>query len=278
MASRRSGTAIVLILVAGLLLPPGASGISASPNRRHPVRRADSLPTPAHVLWIGAHPDDEILFSPVLADWCLDRSVQCTFLVATRGEAGTCELPGGCGPDLGRVRSFEMETSAALYGATLVQWSLSDGGGADGRWSTESGSEAALIESLKNAIVASGADVVFTFDEHHGSTFHPDHRELGRLVREAMLGIESEVLLLILLETVVDIAFVNEEIEIGFRGDASSESWDARRLLPRLGVPAWVFVERQMRVHATQFDEPWLDAIDLVTEDQWRVWWSVESR
>ena len=41
------------------------------------------LPGARSVLWVGAHPDDEVLAAPLLARWCLDEKLRCTFLIFT---------------------------------------------------------------------------------------------------------------------------------------------------------------------------------------------------
>jgi hypothetical protein len=83
------------------------------------------------LLWIGAHPDDELLLAPWLGQACAEDGRPCTLLVATRGESGACRLPAGCLPDLGTVRAAEMEAAAAVLGAGLVQWTLADGAGGE---------------------------------------------------------------------------------------------------------------------------------------------------
>jgi len=258
-----------------LALSTGVTAVTAQTARRPPVSRPAELPTTRHLLWIGAHPDDEVLVAPVLGLICVERRVPCTFLVATRGEAGHCLLPGGCGPDLGRVRALEVDISAALFDATLVQWSLSDGGGASGGvgWIAESGSEDALVDAFVEAIRASGADLVLTFDENHGSTYHADHRELGHLVRLAIQRMGVDAPRLLLLETILDLSTAGNDLVIGFHGASGSFAWDAERLLPSLGVPAWTLLLRQMKVHATQFDDRWLDGAEAVSPRERRVWW-----
>lgn len=54
---------------------------------------------PPRLLWVGAHPDDEVYAAPLIADLCLDEGYACTLAVVTRGESGSCGLPDGCEPD-----------------------------------------------------------------------------------------------------------------------------------------------------------------------------------
>ena len=61
-------------------------------------------PATETVVWLGAHPDDELYAAPWLADRCLERGASCKLVVLTFGESGNCKLPGGCEPDLKSVR------------------------------------------------------------------------------------------------------------------------------------------------------------------------------
>src|SRR5687767_6067917 len=63
-----------------------------------------------HILFIGAHPDDEVVAAPLLGATCAEGGATCSFLVLTKGEGGTCGLPV-CLPDLGSVREKEMLAS-----------------------------------------------------------------------------------------------------------------------------------------------------------------------
>src|SRR5204863_829035 len=77
------------------------------------------------ILWIGAHPDDEILISPLLGFHCVERGAQCVLLVMTRGEAG--------GP--AAVRAAEMQRAANLFHAALTHWAFADVmGDVDAAW------------------------------------------------------------------------------------------------------------------------------------------------
>ncbi len=59
------------------------------------------------LLWIGAHPDDEIPSASLLKDFCGRPGNSCTLLSFTEGEAGQCKLSGGCVPDVSSVRAVE---------------------------------------------------------------------------------------------------------------------------------------------------------------------------
>ncbi|MGH9456468.1 MAG: PIG-L deacetylase family protein [Thermoanaerobaculia bacterium] len=122
--------------------------------RVRPVNR----PTGGRILWVAAHPDDELLVAPFLASRCRQQGALCAFAVATRGEGGTCELPS-CSPDLATVRTNELATAAAYLGAFVIAGSLPDG-------SLDSSSDA-LEAFVRGAMETFDPDLVVTFDPRH---------------------------------------------------------------------------------------------------------------
>lgn len=133
------------------------------------------------ILWIAAHPDDELLIAPLLGTYCVDGRSVCSIIVMTRGENGPCALPGGC-PDLGSIREQEMHAAAAMFRATLTQWSYPDVmSGFDTLWPHD-----AIVRDLASAIAAADPTAIITFDPRHGSTEHPAHKEVGALVLDSV--------------------------------------------------------------------------------------------
>jgi LmbE family N-acetylglucosaminyl deacetylase len=205
------------------------------------------------VLWIGAHPDDEVFVSPLLGHLCLDEHLKCSLLVATRGEGGHCLLPDGCRPDLATVRSAEMAKAAKLLKAHLTLWDLADGSAA--AWDTASGGHEALLADLAAHIAATQADLVLTFDPRHGSTCHPDHRAIGRLVVEAVAQAANRPSLYFV-ETRL------EERESPFTvafptaapAKAGAFAFDANLLLASTQQPAWQILLQDLAAHPSQFD------------------------
>ena len=212
------------------------------------------------LLWIGAHPDDELLLAPWLGQACVEAGRPCTLLVATRGESGVCRLPGGCEPDLGTVRAAEMEAAAAALGAELVQWTLADGAGGDPQavtaaWAAQSGGEEAPIDRLAAAIGSAAPSAVLTFDPRHGSTCHPDHRALGSLALEALRRLGPAAPPAWLVATRPD---GSPHGSFGgylpaVAGDQRLIHYDATRPLASAGGEAWGFVPRLAEIHTSQF-------------------------
>jgi LmbE family N-acetylglucosaminyl deacetylase len=137
---------------------------------------------PRHVVWVGAHPDDEIFAATLLHDLCVRGRASCAWIVLTRGEKGTCADDARC-DDLVRRRGVELRRSAAALHASVEQWELADGAAFDPRdvlraWSSrDCGS---LLKRLRDALA--GADLVLTFEREHGTSLHPDHRAAAILV------------------------------------------------------------------------------------------------
>src|SRR5205085_9096676 len=133
-----------------------------------------------HVLWIGAHPDDELFVAPYFGYLIEERGANCAFLVATRGERGPCYRDEGCEPDLATVREEEMRSAAAVFGGDIVFAGFADGTGDS--WGNE---EAATIRQHVDQIAP---DLILTFDARSGATNHQDHRGIGRVVASLALS------------------------------------------------------------------------------------------
>ena len=229
-----------------------------------------TFPGARSLLWVGAHPDDELLAAPLLARLCLDEELACTFLVLTRGEAGTCSLPGGCSPRLAGVRAGEMRRSARLFGARLEQWRLPDAGALPG-WSAAAGGEEALLERIAATMESSEADVVLAFDPRHGSTCHGDHRAAGHLAIEAArrLGRAPAV---VLVETVAVRGAAAYSFHPAADARAGVLGFDANANLASAGQPAWETLLAAARIHASQFDAAALERLARVPRRQRAVW------
>ena len=130
--------------------------------------------------------------APLLGHLCRDLGGDCTFVVATDGGSGSCGLPGGCLPDLGTLREQEMRDAAAIYGATLDLWRLSNGefpgdtGTTRARWSADRGSEQALVDALVGVLDTVDPDLVLATDPVHGGSCHAEHRVVGQLLLRAL--------------------------------------------------------------------------------------------
>lgn len=263
----RTGRAVAL--VCGLLLFALGGGVEAA-ERTRPARSSGwfSMPPPgSRLLWIAAHPDDEVLIAPVLGELCVDQGGVCTFLVLTRGEAGICLIPGGCHPTLAQVRSAEMEESARLFGAELILWDLADGtpGGAAAarhRWAAAMGGDDQLLARIGAEIDRVEPDLILTYDPRHGSTCHTDHQAVGALVLDALNLSETRKPRLYLLADQVRIEAGGTRIRFFRSLPDSVERYDANRYLMSVGGSAWAYMLTALAIHRSQFGAAEMSALE----------------
>ena len=240
------------------------SAASAVAERTRAVRRSAELPAPASVLWIAAHPDDEAILAPLLAQWCLDDGARCGFLILTRGEKGECLLPAGCHPDVATVRSAEAGAASELFEANLFLLGIPDGGVAVAAAGDLSATIAGYIEAFR-------PETVITFDPRHGSTCHPDHRETARAVLAAVEQLSYSPELLFLETKVV---LVGDPLKIRFApATAPARRFDANASLTSTGETAWQMIVEDMLRHPSQFSDAWIRAIELIPDHQRNVWY-----
>jgi len=214
------------------------------------ARPRAARPPGLHVMWIGAHPDDELLLAPLLGRAC--AAADCAFLVMTRGENGPCKLPGGCG-DLGALRSAEMQSAAAALHAHVTQWSYADTiTDVDATWAA--GDRAALVARIADAVAAEHADVVYTFDPAHGSTGHPAHREVGQLVLDAIGPSRVRFVETLVTGLATFSAARADAVEV----DAAAD---------------WHYLVEDARIHASQFAPADVEA--LMNAEVKKLWWMV---
>lgn len=249
---------IVLVLVlTGLAVHADA--------RTRAIRHRGSLPVPRSVLWIAAHPDDEAVVAPLLAQWCRDDRARCGLLVLTRGEAGPCMLADGCHPDVATIRSAEAGAASELFHAESILLRYADGGGSlPPRWEA-SGDEPAPAMRIAAHIAAFAPALVLTFDPRHGTSCHPDHREAGRLVLEAVATLAKRPAVYLLetwltYETGTGVPQFAAALPGAIRFDAT------QRLLS--GDEAWSAVGWDMERHPSQFPPALVEIIRHVPPDQ----------
>ena len=140
------------------------------------------------VVFVGAHPDDEI----TVATFFLKYRPSCSIILLTRGEGGLCYLPEGCPADLGSLRAEEARRSASLLGCELqmgffpnaptsfvsIEERLTDWEGRGAR------------QWLRDALRA--GDAVISFDPDTGFTLHTEHRAASKLALEVAREVKTE--------------------------------------------------------------------------------------
>jgi LmbE family N-acetylglucosaminyl deacetylase len=244
----------------------------------------DEAPARVDVLWVGAHPDDEVLVAPILGADCVDGELSCGLLVLTRGEAGNCKRPALCaGTDLGTVRASELRASAKLFRAGLETWDLGDGTGGDAQavidaWSARSGGTEALRARMVDALRRWSPAVVYTFDPRHGSTCHPDHRATAALLLAAAAELGEAAPEVRMVESIIHISLA--PAQIGFRPAADDPAVvrvDATAFLASIGGEAWGYAVRVLQAHPTQFTDDEVAALGAAPAGQRAVYWLNQS-
>ncbi len=138
------------------------------------------------VMWIGAHPDDEIISAPLLARAADQTKVVVVSL--TKGDAGENKLggPANCAA-LGEIRAKELAASRKVLGAELRVFGFHDtreresNAEAVARWK-KSGQDPE--GELVRVIRAWKPDIIITFDPDRAMG-HCNHRATGFLATAA---------------------------------------------------------------------------------------------
>jgi LmbE family N-acetylglucosaminyl deacetylase len=141
------------------------------------------------ILTVFAHQDDESIYGGgAVLKAMKDERVRLYILCLTLGDMSEAKDHLGISMDhLGRIRSEELETAAAVYGAQeVIQFSYHDQG-------LESADQERLIREIKEVIERVGAEIVITHDPP-GVTLHPDHITCSRVATEAFKKSSAKVL------------------------------------------------------------------------------------
>lgn len=142
------------------------------------------------VLTVFAHQDDETIYGGgTLFLIKKDPRVRLYFLCLTLGDMSEAGKHLGISPaHLGRIRSRELETAAAVYGAQRVfQLHYHD-------QSLKNIPVEELTEQISKAIEEVGAEIIFTHDPV-GITGHPDHVACSRAAFTAFAKTDAQRLL-----------------------------------------------------------------------------------
>jgi LmbE family N-acetylglucosaminyl deacetylase len=203
------------------------------------------------VLWVAPHPDDELHTASLLGEVCVHRGATCTLFTLTRGD-GWCPYVTS-GEPCGDVRIKEMQASAAVLNAQVIQWALPNLNQPTGTtksvekaWVATAGTRKKLVDKMAAVIRDVGPDVVITQDPRHGSTCHPEHRVAARLIRDALPASKVPA---VLYHT------NSRSTTAGFTAYTSQPeliTYDATRLLPD-GKTAWDYFAAAGNVYESQY-------------------------
>jgi LmbE family N-acetylglucosaminyl deacetylase len=212
------------------------------------------------ILWIGAHPDDELFVAPWLARLRRTAGAKIVFLIATRGERGDCSPALRSELDLGSVREAEMKDAAASFDAELQFLGWRDGIAQQPEdvlrgWASDAGGRKSLRKQLRAAVEGLSPDWIVTFDRHHGCTWHADHRALGALVQSLALSIPVTL----------------AESRITFSSPLHIQP-GVREAVPVDCRGTWDDLVRDMAFHRSQFDPETVELFRKVPQEQRIVW------
>ncbi|MBN2336575.1 PIG-L family deacetylase [Candidatus Bathyarchaeota archaeon] len=124
-----------------------------------------------HLVFVGAHPDDESFASGTIAKY-VDRGHRATIVVATRGGRGHWETPP---EEMKKIRTGEMKRAAEALGAGVRFLDFEDA-------SIPCGD--ALRETFVEVFRELKPEIVLTF---HPMVWRDDHRRVGLAVSDAAM-------------------------------------------------------------------------------------------
>lgn len=133
------------------------------------------------ILFVGAHPDDEIWAAGGIMAAAVRNGQRVSCLTATRGEKGVQDESRWPRAQIAQIRTKELEDSLRILGLGSHMWLKY----IDGECETVELAEAA--GKVRAAIERFRPDTILTFGPD-GYTGHPDHRAVSRWVAEAVSG------------------------------------------------------------------------------------------
>lgn len=179
----------ILLLLAALLvgLLPVGTQLQAPPAAHHRSSDLDvrlaRLPLLTTIAYITAHPDDES--GPVIAYLARALHARVVILCLTRGEGGQNISGPELGEELGWVRTRELESAAAAYGAEVRFLDAPDFGYSKSVEETLAGwEEPKLLERLARALRELKPDVVISRWPPEASS-GAQHQAAGILAQQA---------------------------------------------------------------------------------------------
>lgn len=227
------------------------------------------------ILHVAAHPDDEGLFAPMMAEACRFNGATCHLVVAMDARNWGClrTLKLRDFDKCAAMRRMETAASAANLNATHEFFGWEEGNynwNDAGVRSTIAALEQAhggrdtLVARFRQTLDAFRPDVVLGFDPRHGTTCHPHHRATVLLALEAIAGLPEARRPVVLFDSdVAPPAPVPEHLQaivdgygfVRWPDDATPVTWyDANVALPD-GRTGYDYFVDALRLNATQFPD-----------------------
>lgn len=239
-------------------------------------RLLEELTLASRVLWVGAHPDDEVFVFPLLAKLSMEHSVKCRLVVLKDGRHGPCQI--GCkdeqgndlaGEDrairLAQLRKAEEVNVAAYIDATLAYKEIPQKHTKDWTLDTPKGKE--IKNMIKDEIVDWNADFVLTLDDRHGNTGHDDHIWVSTLTQAAAVeaGIPAQNILLAQARFWPDKGPQGNQ-EFGWKGFKTAVPED-KEVEPIVVKNEWGHLIAAVKIYKSQFIKKRLDELDNTIDE-----------
>lgn len=158
-----------------------------------------------HYVFVGAHPDDELMIYPFLKDYCAENNAYCAIIIGSRGRMG-CPQESLTPEQCGDSREIELEESADYLETDVWQFNNPDGpetmpnnlNTIEAAFNNEaqqygySGMVDLLKDKIRKLKTPTSNLLVLAFDPNHGSTGHLDHRVMGALTIQAIDELNAE--------------------------------------------------------------------------------------
>lgn len=227
------------------------------------------------VLLLSAHPDDEGLFAPLMAEVCRFNGATCHMVAAAEAESPGCIIPLKL-HDLKQcsaMRRFETAASAANVNSThefygwrdlLLPW---NDAGLDRNvqaWAKDVGGRDKLVQRISRTLTEFKPDFLLGFDPRHGTSCHPGHRAIVLLALEAigqlpqMLKPDVWLVSDFAVPTTAppELAPIIDSFGIvRWPNDDAAVTWyDSNFTLPN-GRTTWDYLVDVLRLNSTQFPE-----------------------
>lgn len=227
------------------------------------------------ILHVAAHPDDETVFAPLMAEACRFNGATCHMVVAMDARNWGClrTLKLRDFDKCAAMRRMETAASAANLNATHEFYGWEE---RNFNWNDEGvrhniaaleravGGHEAVVARFRKTLDEFRPDMVLAFDPRHGTTCHPHHRATVLLALEAIAGLPQDRRPEVLLDSdIAPPAPVPEGLKsviegfgvVRWPGDAAPVTWyDANVVLPD-GRTGFDYAVDALRLNATQFPE-----------------------
>lgn len=226
------------------------------------------------ILHVGAHPDDEWIFAPMMAEACRFNGATCHLVVAQDAESWGCLMTIGLKDRYrcSQIRRYETAASAAnlnasheFYGWREGIYNWNDAGVRSNlaALAAEADGHANLVARFRRTLDEFRPDVVLAFDPRHGTTCHPNHRAVVSLLLEAIDGLPEPRRPEVWLGSDYGVPGAPPEIAsitddyglVRWPDDPAPVTWyDMTRALPD-GRTAYDYLVDALRLNATQFND-----------------------